>query len=283
MTTLIEVQELTKAYPGSTSIFSNLTLSINEGESLAIRGDNGAGKSTFLKILAEIITPTYGFVKHMKSDMVIGYVPEKFPYNIRFTAKQYLYHMGRIQGIAKSELHHRTSNLLKQFNMRDQQGNAINTFSKGMKQKIGMMQALLANPDILLLDEPLSGLDLRTQNDLESILYRLKTNGLTIIFTCHDKKLLNRIADRVITLNGKQGQLEYISAEKPAFHIIIEMDTKGQSLDFLIGIDGIINRERMDQGDTVRLEVNPSVSDYLLLELIQHGISIQSLYRKRVL
>lgn len=279
MATLIEAQNLTKTY--SSRIFSDLTLSVHKGEALAIRGDNGSGKSTLLKILAGMTKPTDGIVKHMSPDMMIGYVPEKFPSNIRFTAKQYLYHMGRIQGLTKRELQSRIPSLLHQFHLDNQQAKAIHTFSKGMKQKVGMMQALLAEPDVFLLDEPLSGLDLDTQNDLASILYQLKEDGLTILFTCHDKKLLNSIADNVIVLGDQQIQSEYVPAGKSPFHVIIEADIKGQNLDFLDGFDGMISKKQLDNGETVRLDVDPSASDRLLLALIQHGSAIRSLHRER--
>ncbi|GGJ99973.1 ABC transporter ATP-binding protein [Lentibacillus kapialis] len=278
MATLIEVQELTKTY--FTRIFSNLSLSVNEGEALAIRGDNGSGKSTLLKILAGITKPTHGTVKCMNPDTMIGYVPENFPYNIRFTAEQYLYHMGRIRGFSGSTLQNRISSLLYQFHLGDQRTNAIGTFSKGMKQKVGMMQALLEESDVLLLDEPLSGLDLDARNDLESILYRLKSDGLTILFTCHDKKLLNNIADRVIVLGNQRIQSEYVPAKKSRFHVKIEADTNDQNLDFLDEIDGIISKKQTGNGDLLLMDVERSASDRLLLTLIQHGISIQSLRRE---
>lgn len=141
MVALIEAQDLTKTYVAN--VLYNLSLSAEEGEALAIRGDNGSGKSTLLKLLAGLIKPTNGIVKRAYSGMIIGYVPEKFPHHVHFTAQQYLYHMGRIQGLTKPALQDRILSLLHQFHLDGQQTEAIHTFSKGMKQKVGMIQALL--------------------------------------------------------------------------------------------------------------------------------------------
>ncbi|GAB4074133.1 ABC transporter ATP-binding protein [Barrientosiimonas marina] len=276
MTTLIEAQELTKKY--SVRLFSNLSLSVNHGEVLVIRGNNGSGKSTLLKILAGITEPTHGTIKRMKPDLIISYVPEKFPDDIRFTAKQYLYHMGRIQGLTKPELQDRISSLLRQFRLESEHANAIHTFSKGMKQKVGIMQALLAKPDILLLDEPLSGLDTGTQDDLESILYQLKLDGMTILVACHEQKRFNSIVDRGIILGDQPIQSEYYPAGELPHRVIIQADTNAQKLDFLYGIAGVIDKEPIDDGDVIRLDVEPFASDRILLALIQHGCSIQSLH-----
>jgi len=278
MATLIEAQKLTKIYV--TKVFSNLSLSVNKGEVIAIRGKNGSGKSTLLKIIGGITKPTYGTVTFMRSDTIIGYVPEKFPANIRFTAEQYLYHMGKIRGFSDSALQSRISFLLYHFHLNNQQANAINTFSKGMKQKVGIMQALLEEPDVLLLDEPLSGLDTGTQNDLESILSWLKSRGLTILFTCHDKKLLNSIADRVITMGDQQIQSEYVPVSESQGHVKIEADIKDQNLKFLNEFNSVIRNKQTDNNDILSLDVEPSASNRLLLALIQNGISIRSVYRE---
>src|SRR5690625_3265638 len=119
MATLIEAQKLTKIYV--TKVFSNLWLSVNKGEVIAIRGKNGSGKSTLLKIIGGITRPTYVTVTFMRPDTIIGYVPEKFPANIRFTAEQYLYHMGKIRGFSDSALQSRISFLLYHFHLNNQQ------------------------------------------------------------------------------------------------------------------------------------------------------------------
>lgn len=195
---LVKLKDITKKY-GKQLILRDIHLSLPRGQAIAIIGGNGTGKSTLLKIIAGFIVPTTGTIQR-QSEMKIGYVPEHFPEDIRFTLENYLYHLGRIHGLSQEHLQHQTPSLLKLFHLEHASHSVISNFSKGMKQKTGIMQALLSNVDLLILDEPLSGLDPKSQEELEMILLTLKQQGLTILFTCHEKQLLENFADRVVTL-----------------------------------------------------------------------------------
>lgn len=275
MEQLIEVKGLMKVY-SDFKVLNNVTFSIEKGETIAIIGGNGSGKSTLLKLVARFSLPSQGSIKRGDQNTRIGYVPEKFPHEIRFTPKDYLYHLGRIQGIPKANLQQKINALLQQFHLVEKQDTIIHTFSKGMKQKVGIMQALMSEPDILILDEPLSGLDLASQQDLEAILYNLKSSDLTIILSCHEKKLLQRVADRVITLKNHQiDRQEYLGGNaKPT--IKIEATYKNIDFGFLQQIDGVLQVELNEPAQIVQLEVNPAMSDDLISTLIDKGLSIES-------
>ncbi|MDZ5605635.1 ABC transporter ATP-binding protein [Bacillus pseudomycoides] len=195
---LLELKGIQKKYDKQ-MILENIHLSILKGQAVAIIGGNGTGKSTLLKVIAGFIHPTAGTI-HKASNMKIGYVPEHFPEDIRFTLEEYLYHLGRIHGLSKEHLENQIPSLLETFHLQHANHSVIRNFSKGMKQKTGIMQALLSDVDILILDEPLSGLDPRSQEELEHIFLSLKKQGLTILFTCHEKQLLENFADRIVTL-----------------------------------------------------------------------------------
>ncbi len=195
---LLELKEIQKKY-GKQLILENIHLSIPQGQAVAIVGGNGTGKSTLLKIIAGFIHPTAGTI-YKESSIKIGYVPEQFPEDIRFTLEDYLYHLGRIHHLSKEHLQSKIPSLLGIFHLQHANHSVIRNFSKGMKQRTNIMQALLSDVDILMLDEPLSGLDLKSQQKLEHILLTLKEQGLTILFTCHEKQLLVSLADRIVTI-----------------------------------------------------------------------------------
>lgn len=154
---LVELKGIQKKY-GKSLILDNIDLSIPEGEALAIVGGNGTGKSTLLKIIAGFISHTAGTIQR-KEHIQIGYVPEHFPEGIRFTLEDYLYHLGRIHGLSTKYVKDKIPLLLERFHLLHARHSVVRNFSKGMKQKTGIMQALLTDVHLLILDEPLSGLD----------------------------------------------------------------------------------------------------------------------------
>lgn len=199
MRVLLSLQQVNKKY-NHRLVLNSVNLDIYERQSLSIVGHNGSGKSTLLKIISGIILPSSGTVVKKRESIRFGYVPEKISYHLPFTPSEYLYHMGRINRLSKPYLTKRIQYLLNLFSLDDTKDSRMNKFSKGMQQKINIMQALLTKVDLLILDEPLSGLDPAAQQEFENILQQLKKN-MTIIFSCHEQKLLNKVADRILTLN----------------------------------------------------------------------------------
>lgn len=183
-----------------TPILKKLSLSINKGERVAITGHNGSGKSSLLKLIGGIFEPTAGNV--IRSSLKIGYVPEHFPENIRFRLMEYLLLIGKMSGKREGLLLEKIGEYAKHFAIKEFLNTPLKSCSKGTKQKAGIIQALLLEPDLLLLDEPLTGLDEKTQNELLKQLDALRS--MTIIFTVHDSFLIDGLANRIITVaNGR--------------------------------------------------------------------------------
>ncbi|MGE6614726.1 ABC transporter ATP-binding protein [Bacillus mycoides] len=216
---LVALRGIQKKY-GKSLILDNIDLSIPEGEALAIIGGNGTGKSTLLKIIAGFIPPTAGTLQR-KEHIQIGYVPEHFPEGIRFTLEDYLYHLGHIHGLSTKYLRNKIPMLLESFHLHHAKHYVVRNFSKGMKQKTGIMQALLTDVHLLILDEPLSGLDPNSQQELEHSLLSLKQQGISILFTCHEKQLLENFADRIVTL-ANHTIAEDTSVQKSTEQVYIE-------------------------------------------------------------
>ncbi|MFF5994942.1 ABC transporter ATP-binding protein [Lysinibacillus sp. KU-BSD001] len=203
MTMIMQLKNVHKQYKDK-KVLENISLSIFQGEIVALVGKNGSGKSTLLKIIGGLARADRGELKQCIQPLKIGYVPEVTPVDVRFTPEEYLLHMGTIRGMNQQQLRNRIDVLIHAFHLQNDVKTRMSHFSKGMKQKTMIMQAMLEETDLLILDEPLSGLDPTAQADLEQLLLTLKERGLSIILTCHETKLLENAVDRVLFIKDCQ-------------------------------------------------------------------------------
>lgn len=218
---MMEIQNISKQYKGK-KILENAFLSIYAHQIIALVGKNGSGKSTLLKIIAGLIDADSGAVIKHQQSLKIGYVPEVTPSHILFTPEEYLFHMGSIRGMATKQLQQKIDDLLEMFHLQESRNIRIIHFSKGMKQKVMIMQAMLENTDLLILDEPLSGLDPKAQSDLEETLSILKDKGLSIVLTCHETKLLQHLVDTVFVIqNNKIIQTDSLNSNQTQHNRLI--------------------------------------------------------------
>ncbi|AVK83442.1 ABC transporter ATP-binding protein [Lysinibacillus sp. B2A1] len=221
MKMMMEIQNISKQYKGK-KILENAFLSIYAHQIIALVGKNGSGKSTLLKIIAGLIDADSGAVIKHQQSLKIGYVPEVTPSHILFTPEEYLFHMGSIRGMATKQLQQKIDDLLEMFHLQESRNIRIIHFSKGMKQKVMIMQAMLENTDLLILDEPLSGLDPKAQSDLEETLSILKDKGLSIVLTCHETKLLQHLVDTVFVIqNNKIIQTDSLNSNQTQHNRLI--------------------------------------------------------------
>ncbi|CAG5087827.1 ABC transporter-related protein [Thermobacillus xylanilyticus] len=202
MEALIELRNVGKWYAAGRPVVQQVDLAVYRGQGLAIRGRNGSGKTTLLKLIAGITRPSAGAVRRAP-ELTVGYAPERFP-PVRFRAEEYLAHLGRIRRIPKPELERRIQELMDLFQLHA--AGPITHFSKGMTQKVNLMQAVLARPDVLVLDEPLSGLDADSQADFARLLVKFKQEGAAIVMTGHEPGFENAWADRTVVI--RYGRLE---------------------------------------------------------------------------
>jgi len=149
---LIKLENLSKHFNGKATL-EEVNLTVSKGQGIAFIGRNGAGKSTLLKLIGKLSEPTGGKV-HYSSPLTISYVPEHFP-RLKLTVMQYLKLRGKIDDVSTEKI----KELLQDFFMEEMTNTSLNHLSKGSLRKIGVIQALLKKPDVLLLDEPLSGQD----------------------------------------------------------------------------------------------------------------------------
>lgn len=191
MDELITLEQISKTYHGVT-ILNRIDLSIRQGQSIALTGHNGSGKSTLLKTAAGLVRPDSGRVRYGRN-LLFGYVPEHFP-KMNLTAAQYLKSMGKISGLSGYEIEKRCRVLLADFFLTELADVPMKHLSKGSLQKVGAIQAFLKQPDILLLDEPLSGQDTDSQRVFIKKVNELRERGVTVLMSCHEQALIDALS-----------------------------------------------------------------------------------------
>jgi ABC-2 type transport system ATP-binding protein len=211
--TVIQVNNLTKRYDGVLAV-DRISFTIAQGEIVGYLGPNGAGKSTTVKMLTGVLRPTEGSILIDGIDLLkapievkrrIGYVPETGGVYESLTAYEYLQLVGRLYHIPEELLEHRIEEFLKMFGLEGVMHERLSSYSKGMKQKVLISAALLHNPKVLFLDEPLTGLDAHSALLLKELIRRLAAEGKTIFYCSHILDVVERTCTRVIILH--QGRI----------------------------------------------------------------------------
>jgi ABC-2 type transport system ATP-binding protein len=209
---VIKVSGLSKRYHKH-QVLRTIDLSINKGELIGYIGPNGAGKSTTIKILCGLIPDFEGDVNVLGMDVKtnaleikskIGYIPENAALYETLTAIEYLLFVGQLYQIPQASLKLKANELLRLFDLDKAKESRMTTFSKGMKQKVLLISGLLHNPEIIFLDEPLSGLDANAVILVKEILTQLKQSGKTIFYSSHIMEVVEKLSDRIIIINGGQ-------------------------------------------------------------------------------
>jgi ABC-type multidrug transport system ATPase subunit len=206
MNTMISANNLTKSY-GSIKAVDSLSLEIAQGEFFGFLGPNGAGKTTTIRLLTGIIEPDNGEITiagnaypNLKPILhLIGVVPESRGFYDWMTAKEYLLFFAQLYGIPNP--HKKIDELLEKVNLSERKSSAIATFSRGMKQRLGLARALINNPKIIFLDEPTLGLDPQGQEEIQNLLKQLNKNRVTIFLSSHQLNEVSNLCSRVAIIN----------------------------------------------------------------------------------
>ncbi|HYC26639.1 MAG TPA: ABC transporter ATP-binding protein [Nitrososphaerales archaeon] len=205
----ISIQSLTKNYDGLVAL-NNVSLTVGPGEIVGLIGPNGAGKSTLMKISVGILKPTSGTVKVSGHDVVqdpegakklIGYVPENPSLYTALTVSEFLGFVGKIRGVEDGELEGRIKESLKTFSLVDKADALLGSLSKGMKQKVALMAAILHDPHVLILDEPLTALDPKTQAFVHSWIRSLGTQDKTVLLSTHNLEIVQDYATKITIID----------------------------------------------------------------------------------
>ncbi|MGC8746817.1 MAG: ABC transporter ATP-binding protein [Candidatus Saccharicenans sp.] len=205
---MLELKSVTKKY-GYFKAVDAVSFEVKPGEAVGYLGPNGAGKSTTIKMIAGLLEPTGGEIiyqgRNVWKNLVwfkerLGYVPEEPAIYSHMSAYDYLIMVGRLRKIKESALKHKIEGFMEIFDLGGDMHSEIASFSKGMAQKVLISAALLHDPEVLLLDEPLSGLDVTTALTVRELVRRLAAEGKIVIYSSHILEIVEKVATRVIIL-----------------------------------------------------------------------------------
>ena len=274
MSEVIKTTNLTKIYDSTFSgqdvhALTGLDLSINEGEIFAYLGPNGSGKTTTIKMLLGLIFPTSGSIeilgtKDIASSKVkgkIGYLPEGAYYPDFLRGEEILHYFGQLYGLHGSDLQQKIDNVLDEVGMTHARRRLMRGYSKGMRQRIGLAQALISDPQILILDEPTTGLDPIARKEIRDILSRLRDRGKTLLISSHELLEVEMISDRVgILFEGvlqRCGTIDELLTDRD---VAIEVDGANEEQLARLAESGIAAEDRV--GSKVILRVPPTMDIY---------------------
>lgn len=224
---MIEFRHVSKLY-GDKEALSDMSLTIKDGEIFGLIGHNGAGKTTTISILTSIIEASYGEVlvngqllsEHRNTiKRKIGYVPDSPDIFLNLTAYEYWQFLAKIYGVSEADTKARIEELTQLFELTQEMHNTIDNFSHGMRQKVIVIGALISNPSIWILDEPLTGLDPQASFDLKEMMKEHAASGNTVLFSTHVLSVAEQLCDRIgILKKGKLifvGTVEQLKADYP--------------------------------------------------------------------
>ncbi|MFZ4770106.1 MAG: ABC transporter ATP-binding protein [Ferruginibacter sp.] len=206
---IIQISNLKKQYSGN-YVLKGIDLTIDAGQIVGYIGPNGAGKSTTIKILTGILSDFEGEVNVLGMNVrenpieikqKIGYIPEQAALYEVLSPIEYLRFIGKLYQLGDADINTKSNELLRLFDLADKADMRMNGFSKGMKQKVLLISGLMHNPEIIFLDEPLSGLDANAVILVKEILSQLKHAGKTIFYSSHIMDVVEKISDRIIIID----------------------------------------------------------------------------------
>lgn len=205
---MLEAKNLCKFY-GSVLAVENVTFTLEPGQVLGYLGPNGSGKSTTVKMLTGLLEPTYGDVTYNHQNIhkdliafrkILGYVPEEPNLYPHLSGEEYLDMVGTLRAMPSSRKRAKISSLLELFSLRPHRHVTLGSYSKGMRQKILLIAALMDNPDVLILDEPLSGLDVTSVLIVKSLIQALSAQRKAVFYCSHILEVVEKVCSHLIVL-----------------------------------------------------------------------------------
>ncbi|HNV85352.1 MAG TPA: ABC transporter ATP-binding protein [Candidatus Omnitrophota bacterium] len=259
---MIEVHDLAKSF-GKIRAVDGLTFNVQEGEIVGLLGPNGAGKTTAMRILTGFLTPTEGTVRINGLDMlkfprkvqsILGYLPEDVPLYKDMTVESFLKFVVRMKGLPIRKRRDAIGEAVELCKLEDVRKRIIGKLSKGYRQRVGLAQALIGRPKVLILDEPTSGLDPRQINEIRQLIRNLKGKQ-TILLSTHILPEASMVSDRVLIIN--KGKLVATGTPKELAdrlcsgqELFVTVRPSGKLLAPLVDkVPGVLSIQRMSVGD----------------------------------
>lgn len=280
--------------PTSVPALQGVNISVKRGEIYSLLGPNGAGKTTFIKCLLGIVFPTggSGYILGMPLGSIlakekIGYLPENHRYPLHLTGEQVLSYFGKLSAVEPSLLRSRIDETLGLVGMSEWRTMKVRKYSKGMMQRLGLAQALINDPDLIILDEPTDGVDPVGRKEIRDVLTHLKDRGKTVFLNSHLLSEVERISDRVaIMRQGEvitEGSVDVLTSSKNQYDIRVEGSSilSAKSIlqnAFQSETDGMIHAEFMST-EELNAAIDKLRSNRILIEsLVPKKSSLEDLF-----
>ncbi|MCL2142771.1 MAG: ABC transporter ATP-binding protein [Methanomassiliicoccaceae archaeon] len=294
MTNAIDVTSLTKSF-GNLTALSEVTMAVRKGEYMGLLGPNGAGKSTMLKVITGMIMPTSGTVSvngidcrdHRRAMETVGCVietPECYP---NFTPVEVLDYIGRIRGVPGNQISARTREVLEEVRMWEWRNKPVGKFSKGMKQRVTLAQALMPDPDILIMDEPTSGLDPRGMMEVREILAGLKRSDRSLLVSTHMLNEVSEVCDSVtvirkgkLVMSGNVRDLLRRTEKDVTLEVTLRRDMTDDFMKDLKEFENVSGTERINNYTFSASFAGPEDREGLVELVKKHGLGLLTLNQK---
>ena len=305
MENIIQTSHLTKRY-GAKIAGNDLNLSIRKGEVFGLRGPNGAGKTTTILMLLGLTEPTAGRAtiegcdctrNPLEVKSIVGYLPDNVGFYTDMTGRQNLRFTGRLNGLGGKELEDRIDALLERVGMTEAADKKTGTYSKGMRQRLGIADVLIKDPQVIIMDEPTLGIDPEGMRELLNIIRDLSVkDGRTVLISSHQLQQIQQVCDRVgiyvegtLVACGTLAELEAHIQKNGTY--LLEVDVEpcdDQILGMLAGQDGILGiaKEGRRFMITSKKDIRPQLTkflgehDYTVMHLHQRGGDLDEIYRR---
>ncbi len=292
---MIQVSFLSKSY-GSARGIKDVSFEIKKGQVVGFLGPNGAGKTTTMKLITGALSPTSGKITVGGFDMSensiearkhIGYLPEVPPLYEDLEVGQYLFYVGRLQGVNEKDLNVRVQELLESLNLKEVETRLVQNLSKGFRQRVGLAQALISKPEVLILDEPTSGLDPKQVSQMRQLINSLKGQH-TLIISSHILSEVEALCDRVIIMKEGRtladGTLDDLK-NKARFSVFLRVARPSDAFaKDLSAIEGVKSVEPHNGGWNIKVEQDSveKISQFAvnsgLLELSWQGQNLENIF-----
>lgn len=280
---MIKAEHLTKNF-GEFKAVDDISFEIKPGEIVGILGPNGAGKTTTLRILTAYFTPTLGQVKYDDLDIVedslkirqkIGFLPENNPLYENMKVREYLSYAGEMHNLSKDKLKAAVKKAIEICGLKDRENQEIGTLSKGYRQRVGLAQALVHDPEILILDEPTEGLDPNQRIEIRDLIKKIGQQK-TVILSSHVLSEVEATCNRVLIINqgkivasGTPDELKSQSAKQTKISLKAEgpLEQMVDAIKKLDGVEKVLNAK--SEGNIVSLEIETDSTKELRKPLVQ--------------
>lgn len=294
------VKNLIKRY-GLQQAVDAISFEVKTGEIVGFLGPNGAGKSTTMKIATGYLPPTEGQVlvggfdvaaQPMEAKRITGYLPEHNPLYLDLYVHEYLHFIGKLYGMRGAELKNRVAEMVERCGLTHEQNKRIESLSKGYRQRVGLAQALLHNPRVLILDEPTTGLDPNQLTEIRKLIKDVSQDK-TVIFSTHIMQEVQALCDRVVVINKGRivadDHLENVLRHNRTNSIVVEFEGSVETADLqqLAGVQAVQQQApgtfvlSAEQGRDIRPEIFRFAADrdLSLVGLRQEENSLESIFR----